>query len=159
MKKNAVALILSAAVFVLMIIFAVCDLSAETDTKDTNQAWKSSGLDEIHAVRGIIYDWIKAWQSKDLDGYMSYYSPDFRSEKVDYRGWRGKKELLFKRPGDIFVEISNLLIYIEKKEAKISFIQEYTDAYLSDAGQKNMILLHSNGRWKIVSEEWQPVNK
>lgn len=155
MRKNAIALALSLLVLFLLILFSASSINAETNTPDKRQAWKDSSLDEIHAVRGVIYDWIKAWQSKDLDSYMSYYSREFRSEKLDYQGWRSKKAGLFKRPGLIFVEISNLLIFIEEKEAKVSFIQEYTDARLSDVGEKNIRLRHSHGTWKIVSEKWQ----
>ena len=159
MKKNAVALVLSLLVLSLMAIFAVGNINAETDAPDKSQDWGSSSLDDIHALRGIIYDWIKAWQSKDLDSYMSYYSPKFHSEKLDYQGWRRKKAILFKRPGLIFVEIYNLLIFIEEKEAKVSFIQEYTDARLSDVGKKSIRLRNSHGTWKIVSEKWQPIDK
>jgi len=159
MRKNAVVWVLSWLVLVLMAIFAVGNINAETDTPGESQAWKSSSLDDIHAVRGVIYDWIKAWQSKDLGSYMSYYSPEFHSEKLDYQGWRRKKAILFKRPGLIFVEISNLLIFIKEKEAKVSFVQEYTDARLSDIGQKSIRLRNSHGTWKIISEKWRPIDK
>ena len=43
------------------------------------------------------------------------WKPEFHSEKLDYKGWRRKKAILFKRPGLIFVEISNLLIFIKKR--------------------------------------------
>jgi len=159
MRKNAIALALSLLVLVLMTIFSDSNINAETDTPDKNQTWESRSLDDIHAVRAIIYDWIKAWQSKDLENYMSYYSPEFRSEKLDYQGWRGKKAILFKRPGLIFIEISNLLVFIEEKEARVSFIQEYTDARLSDVGEKSIRLRNSHGTWKIVSEQWQPIKR
>lgn len=159
MKKSTVALILFSVVFLVVVLVSICDLNADTDTNVETKSWESTSLDDIHAVRNTIYAWIKAWQNKNLDGFMSYYRTDFRSGKLDYHGWRRKKSLLFKKPGDIFVEISNLLIFIAEKEAKISFKQEYTDAYLSDVGEKKIILLKTNGRWKIVSEEWQPINK
>jgi hypothetical protein len=159
MRKDAVASVLFLIVVVLTTMLANGNIHAETDTLDKNQDWESRSLDDIHAVRGIIYDWIKAWQSKDLVSYMSYYSPEFHSEKLDYQGWRRKKATLFKRPGLIFVEISNLLVFIEEKEAKVSFIQEYTDARLSDVGEKSIRLRYSHGTWKIVSEKWQPIKR
>ncbi len=159
MRKDAVTGGLSLLVLILMTIFFAGSMNAETDTPANNQAWESRSLDDIHTVRRTIYDWIKAWQSKDLEQYMSYYSPKFSSEKLDYQGWRRKKAILFKRPGLIFVEISNLLIFVDKKEARVSFIQEYTDARLSDVGKKNIRLRHSDGAWKIVSETWQPMDK
>ena len=159
MRKDAVALTLYLLVLVLTAMFAEGSIQAETNPSGDNQTWKTDSLDEIHAVRNVIYDWIKAWQSKDLDQYMSYYSPEFYSEKLDYQGWRKKKAILFKRPGLIFIEISNLLVFIEKKEAKVSFFQEYTDARLSDVGEKIIRLRNSHGTWKIVSEKWQPIKR
>lgn len=157
MRKKILALILCLVVFVLTAVFAVASIKvAQTDIDKKSNDWEKSSLNEIHAVRSIIFKWIKAWQSKDLAGYVSYYSPEFRSGTLDYHGWRVKKTKLFKRPGVIFLEISNLLISIEGKEAKISFLQDYTDAYIADVGEKNMKLIKLNDSWKIIAEEWKP---
>ncbi|MBW1753951.1 MAG: hypothetical protein JRJ46_12840 [Deltaproteobacteria bacterium] len=159
MRKKMLILVLCLVVFVLTAVFAVASISvAQTDVDKKSNDWGKSSLNEIHAVRSIIVKWINAWQSRDLAGYMSYYSPEFRSGKLDYHGWQIKKTKLFKRPGVIFLEISNLLIFIEGKEAKVSFLQDYTDAYLADVGEKNMKLIKLNDSWKIISEEWKPIN-
>ena len=159
MRKKILALVLCLVVFVLTAVFAVASINvAQTDIDKKSNDWEKSSLNEIHAVRSIIFKWINAWKSKDLAGYMSYYSPEFRSGTLDYHGWRVKKTKLFKRPGVIFLEISNLLIFIEGKEAKVSFLQDYTDAYLADVGEKNMKLIKLNDSWKIISEEWKPIS-
>jgi murein L,D-transpeptidase YafK len=158
MRKKMLILVLCLVVFVLTAVFAVASISvAQKDVDKKSNDWGKSSLSEIHAVRSIIFKWINAWQSRDLAGYMSYYSPEFRSGKLDYHGWQVKKTKLFKRPGVIFLEISNLLIFIEGKEAKVSFLQDYTDAYLADVGEKNMKLIKLNDSWKIISEEWKPI--
>lgn len=159
MRNKTLALVLCLVVFVLTAVFAVAAINvAQTDIDKKSNDWEKSSLSEIHAVRSIIFKWINAWQSKDLAGYISYYSPEFRSGKLDYHGWRAKKTKLFKKPGVIFLEISNLLIFIEGKEAKVSFLQDYTDAYLADVGEKNMKLIKLNDSWKIIAEEWKAIN-
>ena len=159
MRKKIVALVLCLVVFALTAVFAAASVSvAQTDIDKKSNDWEKSSLNEIHAVRSIIFKWINAWQNKDLAGYMSYYSRKFRSGTLDYHGWQVKKTKLFKKPGVIFLEISNLLIFIEGKEAKVSFLQDYTDAYLADVGKKNMKLIKLNDLWKIISEEWEPIN-
>lgn len=159
MRQKKLALVLYLVVFALTAVFAVASINVvQTDIDDKSNAWGKSSLNEIHAVRSIIYKWINAWQSKDLAGYMSYYSPEFRTGKLDYHGLRAKKTRLFKRPGVIFLEISNLLISIEGQEAKVSFLQDYTDAYLADVGEKNVKLIKLNDSWKIIAEEWKPIN-
>lgn len=159
MREKMLTLVLCLVVFVLTAVFAGASISvAQTDIDQKSNDWGKSSLNEIHAVRSIIYKWINAWKSKDFAGYMSYYSPEFRSGTLDYHGWRVKKTMLFNRPGLIFLEISNLLIFIEGKEAKVSFLQDYTDAYLADVGEKNMKLIRLNDSWKIISEEWKPIS-
>ena len=160
MRKKMLALVLYLVVFFLTAVFAVASNNvARTNIDKKSNDWGKSSLNEIHAVRSIIYKWINAWQSKDLAGYMSYYSPEFRSGKLDYHGLRAKKTKLFKKPGVIFLEISNLLIFIEGKEAKVSFLQDYTDAYLADVGEKNVKLIKLNDSWKIIAEEWKPIKE
>ncbi len=37
-------------------------------------------------VLGTVEDWARAWSSKDVDKYLSYYASDFRTPKGDQRG-------------------------------------------------------------------------
>lgn len=160
MRKNTLVLLLHLTVFVMAVIFAALDIGiAQNSSDDQGRSWESNSLHDIHAVRGIIYAWIQAWESKNLDNYMSYYSPQFRSEKLDYNAWRAKKSNSFKKPGTISVKISNLVISIEGQEAKAGFVQEYTDANRAEAGEKQIKLIKLNNTWKIVSEEWKPIKK
>ncbi len=61
------------------------------------------------------------------------------------------------RPGAISLEISYLSVFIKNNHAHVSFIQNYKDAHLSDVGEKKMVLVNSQGTWKITSEEWKPL--
>ena len=69
----------------------------------------------IDDVRASVYAWRKSWQNRDISSYMSFYSPDFRSEGLDYKAWMQKKAKLFKTSGDIQVEISDLGVFIESE--------------------------------------------
>jgi len=83
---------------------------------------------EIDVVRNRIYLWCTAWQSRDIDAYMSFYSPAFHSEGYDYVGWGLKKSEVFKKPGDITVQISDLWVLIEGNRAVARFLQHYARA-------------------------------
>ena len=63
---------------------------------------------QIDDVRASVDAWQKSWQNRDISSYMSFYSPNFRSEGLDYKGWMQKKTKLFKTSGDIEVEITDL---------------------------------------------------
>lgn len=111
----------------------------------------------IDDVRGNVYAWRKSWQSRNISSYMSFYSPDFRSEGLDYKGWMQKKTELFKTLGDIQVEITDLGVFIEGEYATARFVQRYYDSKFSDVGEKTLTMINSNGKWKIVSEAWRPL--
>jgi hypothetical protein len=111
---------------------------------------------DIDAVRTTILAWGKAWESKNIDYYMSFYSPSFRSDDVDYHGWREKKTSQFQRPGPVTLKINELWVFVEKDGAEVRFTQHYESRDRSDVGEKTMFLAKSNGTWKILWEGWKP---
>jgi len=46
---------------------------------------------------------------------------------------------------------------MDKKTAVARFIQDYKDSYTSDIGEKTLELEKWDGRWKIISESWTPI--
>jgi ketosteroid isomerase-like protein len=112
---------------------------------------------QIDDLRANVYAWHKSWQNRDISSYMSFYSPDFLSEGVDYKGWMQKKTQLFKTSGDIQVEISDLGVFIEAEYATARFVQQYHGSKFSDVGEKTLTMVKSDGKWKIVSEVWKPL--
>ncbi|MBW2192439.1 MAG: hypothetical protein JRF27_01485, partial [Deltaproteobacteria bacterium] len=113
---------------------------------------------EIDIVRARIYDWRKSWQNRDIDAYMSFYSPSFNSEGLDYLGWGLKKTEIFNTSENILVKISDLWVLIEGNRAVAGFVQQYEQSSYTDVGEKILILEKANSTWKIVSEEWTPLN-
>ena len=112
---------------------------------------------QIDDVRANVYAWGKSWQNLDISSFMSFYSSDFQSEGLDYKGWMQKKTKLFKTSGDIRVEITDLGVFIEGEYATAMFVQRYHGSKFSDAGEKTLTMVNSNGKWKIVSEAWKPL--
>lgn len=124
-------------------------------TPDAQQ--QNNPVEEIRSLRSIVYGWVDAWEAKQFKTYMSYYSEGFRSGKTGYQQWRRKKNRLFKRSKTISLEISQLWIFIDSERAQASFVQKYTDDYLSDTGKKTLEFAGRDGTWKIVSEQWEPL--
>jgi hypothetical protein len=111
----------------------------------------------IDDIRSMVYSWADAWQNRNIRRYLSFYSPEFRSKGLDFNDWRQKKTEFFQRPGHIRVEISDLWVFIEDKNATARFIQRYQGPTLSDMGEKTLVLVYSKGQWRIVSEQWTPL--
>ena len=158
MRKNPVILVMIIAVFAMMhLIFAVDISAAQTNAKKGSNTNINSNFDDIDDVGSVIYAWANAWKNKDTKSYLSFYSPTFHSKDLNYSNWTKKKTKLLQRPGAISLEIFYLSVFIKDNHAHVSFIQKYKDAYHSDVGEKKMVLVNSQGTWKITSEEWQPL--
>ena len=156
MKKNAVRLIVSITLGTMVLYFTASDIcTAQTGAGNGDRTWKDGNVSRVNDVRALIYGWLNAWQSKDIDTYISFYSPKFQTKDFDYAGWLQKKSKLFQKPGKISLEIFYLGVFVKNSHAYVSFIQKYKDAYHSDIGEKNMAWVYSNGKWEIVSEEWK----
>jgi ketosteroid isomerase-like protein len=112
---------------------------------------------KIDDVRARVYAWCKSWQHRDIKTYMTFYSPDFRSHGLDYRGWIQKKKRRFKIVHDLRVDIFDLGVFIEGDSAVASFIQRYQDPKISDVGEKTLTMIYTDGKWEIVSEVWKPL--
>ena len=118
---------------------------------------EARSLSDIEAVRTTISAWAKARESRNIDNYMAFYSPGFKSGELDFQRWREKKTTLFQSPGHVSLKITDLWVFVEGVGAEVRFIQHYESRYRSDVGEKKMFLARSNGNWKIFFEEWKPL--
>ena len=118
---------------------------------------KFASAGDIGDIRSNVYAWADAWQNRNIKHYMSFYSPAFRSKGLDFNGWLQKKTEFFQRPGHIRVQISDLWVFIEGKNATVRFVQRYQDPKVSDIGEKTLVLVNSKDKWRIISEEWKPL--
>ncbi len=119
---------------------------------------KSEAFTQIGAVRATVLSWSNAWERKDVDEYMSFYSRHFRSKNLNHDEWRTNKTLLFMNPCSISIKISDLSVFIEDRSAMANFIQHHHCGQYKDVGEKSLIFIHSKNGWKIVSEEWKPLD-
>jgi hypothetical protein len=132
------------AVQLILFIILLCPIKVES----------AGNIDDI---RSLVYAWADAWQNRNIQRYVSFYSPEFRSKGLDSNSWLQKKTESFQRPGHIRVEISDLWVFIEDKNATARFIQRYQGPTLSDMGEKTLLLVYSKDQWRIVSEQWTPL--
>ena len=132
------------AVQLILFIILLCPIKVES----------AGNIDDI---RSLVYAWADAWQNRNIQRYVSFYSPEFRSKGLDSNSWLQKKTESFQRPGHIRVEISDLWVFMEDKNATARFIQRYQSPTLSDIGEKTLLLVYSKDQWRIVSEQWTPL--
>jgi ketosteroid isomerase-like protein len=102
----------------------------------------------------MVQDWLKAWQSKNLSRYMSYYAADFRAEGKSKEQWREHKAYLNKVYDEIEVTARNLEVDFQGGRAEVRFVQHYRSDWHQDVGAKRLVLERRGKDWRIVSETW-----
>ena len=124
-------------------------VSERIEMKDPSEMEKER--DEV--VR-IIETWKTSWERKDVDKYMSLYSPDFTASGKNWQGWKEHKARLAKQYKRINVDVLNLRIVQNDDLVLASFVQKYSNEYFSSAGRKTLYLKHGS-RLRIIGENFE----
>lgn len=103
-----------------------------------------------------IQSWKEAWESMDLDRYMNFYSEDFKSAGFNFRTWKNHKKRLKNTYKYIKVTLSQPFLLLHKNQLIIKTLQKYESDGHTDYGVKTIHALNTNGKYKIISEEWMP---
>ena len=118
---------------------------------------KKPGIE--HEIAAMIDGWLKAWSSKDIDQYASYYSRDFRSQGgADRDAWIRYKNQLNQKYR--FIRVSRkdkLTIKQGERQSTVSFVQNYSSNAFNTTGIKKLILKREGNQWKIVREMFNQI--
>ncbi|MDR2884912.1 MAG: L,D-transpeptidase family protein [Deferribacteraceae bacterium] len=103
------------------------------------------------SISAFLSSWKLAWESKDIKGYIDFYSPKFANRAA----WQEDKEKIFAAAGKIDVKISDIK-WAQKggNNFTISFTQKYSSDKNSDLGIKTLEVEGCPGAYKIKSERW-----
>ena len=105
-------------------------------------------------VARIIETWRTSWERKDVDEYMSLYSPEFASSGKNWQQWKENKARLAKQYNRIKVDVLNLRILQNDELVLASFVQKYSNEYFSSMGRKTLYLKHGS-RLRIIGENFE----
>ena len=123
------------------------------DQKNGREREKQPAKDQ--AIAEAINGWLKAWSSRDIGMYGSYYAKDFRSQGMDRRSWLKHKEQIYRKHDYINVSIEKPVIRPGRNVSRASFIQIYKSSGLNNTGLKELVLKLEEGKWKIFRETWR----
>ena len=100
----------------------------------------------------IIEYWRKAWEDKEIEKYMSFYSKKFKSGWRDWQYWKAHKKRLAEKYTSIEVEVNELNLFSHEGIIIASFEQIYrTPSYFS-LGMKKLYLTQNSAEWRIIAE-------
>lgn len=108
--------------------------------------------DKGEELRAFVEKWRTAWVAKDIETYMSYYSPTFKSVNLNREEWRAKKIFLNQKYKFITVQLRNIAIEWTSAGANVTFQQTYKSDQLQSSGTKTLHLVNKKNRWMIENE-------
>jgi murein L,D-transpeptidase YafK len=124
--------------------------------------FKSGGRDE--KLHRFFDSWIKDWESRDPEKYMSHYHTDFTSpikgRTFDRDSWKQYKATLTKKYSSIRVNASEPFFFRHPKYTMMMFTQDYESELkngkkgLVSRGTKTLYIAEENGEPKIISENF-----
>jgi murein L,D-transpeptidase YafK len=124
--------------------------------------FKSGGRDE--KLHRFFDSWIKDWESRDVEKYMSHYHTDFSSpikgRTFDRNSWKQYKATLTKKYSLIRVNASEPFFFRHPKYTMMMFTQDYESELkngkkgLVSRGTKTLYIAEENGEPKIISENF-----
>jgi hypothetical protein len=103
------------------------------------------------AVRG----WIKAWNDRQVDTYLAFYSSSFEVPGGhDRAAWASERRESMTKPSWIKVRADNLKTSVNGDSAEARFFQVYVVAPGAvDLSNKTMRWIWADGRWQIAQEQ------
>lgn len=114
-------------------------------------------------LRTFFEDWVRAWESKDIEQYIFHYHSGFRAQGKNRSTWRAYKQSLNKRYQRIHIGPENLMIYKHPKYSMITFTQNYQSKLNSghwghrSRGTKFLYVTEEAGSPKIIAETYTPL--
>jgi Flp pilus assembly protein TadD/ketosteroid isomerase-like protein len=119
-------------------------------------AGKPAGTDVIETVNA----WAKAWSAKDVDRYLAFYAPDFKTPGGEKRAdWEKTRRQRITAPKTIAVSIDAPKVSVGADgQASVTFRQGYrSDVLKSTSTTKTLVLARAgDGRWQIRQERVGP---
>lgn len=107
----------------------------------------------------FIEDWRKAWESNDIEKYMSFYDRDFKAPGYSFDSWKKHKSGLKSKYEYTKIHLSQPYIIQHNDQLLIKTLQRYESNMHVDYGVKTIYALKSGTSFKIIREEWVSFNQ
>jgi tetratricopeptide (TPR) repeat protein len=123
--------------------------AASTPPVKTNADAGNSEADVNKALQG----WAKAWSSKDVKGYLSYYASDFQTPNgMPRKAWETERTQRIDKPGKLHVSVDDIRTTVAGDKATVRFRQHYESASLKTSASKTLVFVRSGSKWLIQQE-------
>ena len=106
-------------------------------------------------VLKTVNAWAEAWSKKNADAYLAHYAKDFKTPGGEARPeWEKSRRARITAPKSISVSVATPKVTMNGADrATVSFRQSYKSDVLKSNSNKTLVLVKSDGAWKIVEEK------
>jgi tetratricopeptide (TPR) repeat protein len=144
-----------AAVPVVSAVASVAPIKTETPPAPVSVPAKVTPAPDVNAeVLQATRDWAKAWSSKNVKQYLSFYAREFKTPDGQARSaWEALRKDRLTKPKSIQVGLSNLKVtVIDAQQAQVTFVQNYRASHFKSADRKTLVWIKRDNRWMIAEE-------
>jgi len=110
-----------------------------------------------HKLTSRMRLWARAWESKDPEKYLSFYSKQFSDTEKNYQQWASYKRRVNTNKRFIKIRLSDLGIYAypgQDQLAMTEFYQNYSSNRFHSKGWKRQLWKReADGEWRIIYEK------
>ncbi|MGE4240809.1 L,D-transpeptidase Cds6 family protein [Ramlibacter sp.] len=118
---------------------------------DSAQLGQSSS--ETRGVEDALAQWASAWSLRDMEGYFSSYSADFRPAGLASRkAWEEQRRQRILGKSRIAVNVSDVSVELNGATAIVKFRQNYAADGLVLTDLKTLEMARDGQRWRITRE-------
>lgn len=110
----------------------------------------------IDVVMSQFLVWLKAWQSKQLDSYFSFYSRSFESGGKPLKDWQKEQSKTLDEIKQVKIEVNDLEILEKGNTIEMSFLESFQSNSFSDIRRKTLVWKKEKGVWRIIIESSEP---
>jgi tetratricopeptide (TPR) repeat protein len=106
------------------------------------------------AVLATVVAWAKAWSAKDVERYLGFYAPAFKTPRGETRAaWEEKRSARIHGPRSIDVSISGAkVLRQDDNHVAVTFRQGYRSERFQGSTRKTLELVRNGEDWRIVGE-------
>ncbi len=111
-------------------------------------------VDHGSEILKTVNAWAAAWSAQKVDEYLSFYTDDFNpGPGTSHSAWEKTRRERLSNPKYIHVTIAKPTIkLIDDTHASIQFRQSYDANHLKTSGNKTLLLVKADGKWRIQEE-------
>lgn len=112
--------------------------------------------DERESVLEATQGWLKAWQERDIDSYVSHYHNQFSHRKGKLKKYKLYKKAVFASYKKMTVDMQQIRVINHPKYSISLMNQSFNgdDRYVSTGRKVLYWKKDDDGKWKIVSERF-----